>query len=93
MERYWQNRVPSQHRTDGTDSRLIEKDFTREQRAEFIIRKEILWESEIASRTEVTRMEIDFIRALRSNDPAVGYNKWPEPTGVRTATRSHEGAP
>jgi hypothetical protein len=67
--------------------------FTREQRADFTIRKEILWESETASHSEVTRMEIDFIRALRSNDPAVGYNKWPKLAGGSTAIRSHEDAP
>jgi hypothetical protein len=32
------------------DSRLIERDFIREQRRDFTIRKEILWESEIATR-------------------------------------------
>jgi hypothetical protein len=61
----------------SADSRLIERDFTREQRRDFSIRKEILWESETASNSEVTQREIDFIRALRSNDPAVGYNKTP----------------
>lgn len=64
----------------SADSRLIERDFTREQRRDFSIRKEILWESETASNSEVTRMEIGFIRALRSNDPAVGYNKRPKLT-------------
>jgi len=29
----------------SADSRLIEQDFTREQRRDFTIRKEILWES------------------------------------------------
>jgi hypothetical protein len=61
----------------SADSRLIERDFTREQRRDFSIRKEILWESETASNSEVTQREIDFIRALRSNDPAVGYNRTP----------------
>ncbi len=61
----------------SADSRLIERDFTREQRRDFLIRKEILWESETASDSEVAQREIDFIRALRSNDPAVGYNKTP----------------
>lgn len=62
----------------SADSRLIERDFTREQRRDFSIRKEILWESETASNSEVTQMEIDFIRVLRSNDPVVGYNKRPK---------------
>jgi hypothetical protein len=65
----------------SADSRLIEPDFTREERRDFTIRKEILWESDDASRSEVTLCEIEFIRSLRSNDPAVGYNKCPKLSG------------
>ncbi len=61
----------------SADSALIARDFTREQRRDFTIRREILWESEGASDAEVSRRELAFIRALRSNDPAVGYNRWP----------------
>src|SRR5581483_8671735 len=56
---------------------LIAADFTREQRRDFTIRKEILWESDTATRQEVTVKEIEFILALGSNDPAIGYNRWP----------------
>jgi hypothetical protein len=42
------------------------------------IRKEIIWASEDATDAEVTRKEIELIRALRSNDPAIGYNRWPK---------------
>ena len=59
-------------------STLIAEDFTREQRQDFTIRREILWESEVASDTEVTAKELELIRALRSNDPAIGYNRWPK---------------
>jgi hypothetical protein len=45
---------------------------------DFTIRKEILWESEIASDQEVNQKEVGFITALRSNDPAIGYNQWPK---------------
>lgn len=62
----------------SASSALIEKDFTREQRRDFTIRKEILWESESASDTEVSRKEVEFIHFFRSNDPAVGYNRWPK---------------
>lgn len=62
----------------SADSRLIEQDFTREQQRNFVIRKEILWESENAPDFEVRRMEIQYIHALRSNDPEVGYNRWPK---------------
>ena len=57
---------------------LIAKDFTGEQRRDFTIRREVLWESEAATRAEITAREVEFIVALRSNDPAVGYNRWPK---------------
>lgn len=74
-----QDRTDTLNYFGSADSRLIEEDFTREQRRDFIIRKEILWESATASHSEVSRVEIDFIHVLGSNDPAVGYNKWPKP--------------
>lgn len=60
----------------SADSKLIEKDFTREQRKDFTIRKEILFESE--DENEVNRKESQFIRQYKSNDPAIGYNQWPK---------------
>jgi hypothetical protein len=56
---------------------LIAADFTREQRKDFTIRREILWESETATNSEVSLKEIEYIRAFRSNDPAIGYNRRP----------------
>ena len=61
----------------SADSALIASDFTRDERRDFTIRKEILWESETASDAEVNQKELEYIRALRSNDPDVGYNRWP----------------
>jgi hypothetical protein len=63
----------------SVDSALVEPDFTRVQRRDFSIRKEILWESETAADTDVSRKEIELIEKYRSNDPAVGYNRWPKP--------------
>ena len=60
----------------SADSKLIEKDFTREQRKDFTIRKEILFESE--DEDEVNRRESEFIRQYQSNNPAIGYNQWPK---------------
>ena len=57
---------------------LIAQDFTPEQRLDFSIRREILWQSETATRSEICAKEIEFIHALRSNDPAIGYNQWPK---------------
>jgi len=65
----------------SADSRLVEKDFAREQRRDFTIRKEILWESESASDSEVSQKEVEFIQKYRSNDPDVGYNRWPKFNG------------
>jgi hypothetical protein len=61
----------------SVNSRLIQQDFTAEQSRDFTVRKEILWQSETASDQEVTLKEIEFIRSFKSNDPAVGYNRWP----------------
>lgn len=57
---------------------LIAKDFTREHRKDFTIRKEILWESDCATDQEVNKREVELIREYRSNDPTIGYNQWPK---------------
>lgn len=62
----------------SANKNLIEKDFTRDQRRNFAIRKEIIWESETASEEEVNQKEIEFIKLFRSNDPTIGYNRWPK---------------
>ncbi|MFH1789441.1 MAG: GIY-YIG nuclease family protein [Candidatus Altiarchaeota archaeon] len=63
------------------NSKLLEKDFTEEERRDFTIRREILWESEDASDKEVNKKEVDFILEYKSNDPAIGYNRWPKIKG------------
>jgi hypothetical protein len=55
----------------------LARDFTREQRKKFTITREILRESSTGTRGDVMRKENEFIRELRSNDPAVGYNRSP----------------
>jgi hypothetical protein len=62
----------------SADSKLIEKDFTKEEIRDFKIRKEILWESETATDREVNQKEVEFIKAYSSNNPAIGYNQWPK---------------
>ncbi len=57
---------------------LIVADFSREQRRDFSVRREILWESETATLQEVNRMEKQLILEYRANDPAVGYNRSPK---------------
>ena len=62
----------------SASSTLIEQDFTREQIRDFSIRKEIIWESEIASDTEVNLEEVRLINLYKSNNPEIGYNRWPK---------------
>lgn len=62
----------------SADSELIAQDFSSEERRDFTIRKEILWESESASDMEVNRKEVELIMKFRSNNPAIGYNRWPK---------------
>ncbi|WP_297130139.1 GIY-YIG nuclease family protein [Terrisporobacter sp.] len=57
---------------------LIERDFTREEKRDFTIRKEILCESEIATDKEVNKKEIEYIRLYESNNPNIGYNRLPK---------------
>ena len=57
---------------------VIAADFTREQRQSFTITRDILWESDIATDQECNAIEVQFIRELKSNDPAIGYNRWPK---------------
>ena len=65
----------------SANSKLVAADFPPEARRDFTARKEILWESETASDAEVRAKEAEFITSLRSNDPAVGYNRWPKHVG------------
>jgi hypothetical protein len=59
----------------SANNALVATDFTKAQSRDFTVRKEILWESDTASDAEVDAKEIEFILALRSNDPTVGYNR------------------
>ncbi len=60
----------------SANSELIVKDFSREERRDFTIRKQVLLESDDES--EINRKESEFILEHRSNDPAIGYNQWPK---------------
>ena len=61
----------------SAQSEVIAADFTREQRQDFAVRKEVLWESETATDEEVSQKELAYIKTFRSNDPTIGYNRWP----------------
>jgi hypothetical protein len=62
----------------SANSKLIEKDFTDEERDDFTIRRQIIWKSEIASDKEVNEKEVEFIIKYNSNNPEIGYNQWPK---------------
>lgn len=51
-------------------------DFTKEQLADFTLRREILFES--ADKGEVGRREMELIVELEANNPAKGYNRVPK---------------
>lgn len=61
----------------SADARLIAMDFDEESRRDFTVRKIILWESDCATLKEVNQVELRFIHELQSNNPEIGYNRWP----------------
>ncbi len=65
------------------DMNLVNADFEElpdRVRRDYTLRKEILWESDIATDAELSAKEVEMIRLYRSNDPAIGYNRWPRPS-------------
>ena len=72
-----QDRTNSINYFGSASDTLIANDFTPEQRRSFTVTRDILWESESATRAEVTKIEIEFILTYRSNDPQIGYNRNP----------------
>ncbi|MNE70452.1 hypothetical protein D3C80_1662430 [compost metagenome] len=62
----------------SANSKLIEQDFTPEEMRDFTIRKQILWESDTATDREVNWKEVELIHAWQSNNPEIGYNRWPK---------------
>lgn len=62
----------------SANSKIIEKDFTRDERRSFTITKEILWESKTASKQQINKKEVEYIKKFQSNNPEVGYNRWPK---------------
>lgn len=52
---------------------LIEQDFSKEDLQDLTLRKQILFESD--NKLEIRQKESELIRALKSNDPLIGYNQ------------------
>lgn len=61
----------------SASSAAIQDDFTETELSDFTIRRETLWSSETADDREVSDKEVELIRSHQSNDPAIGYNRWP----------------
>jgi hypothetical protein len=62
----------------SANSALIESDFSEEEKMDFTVRKQTLWQSYDATDKEVSQKEVEYIRALDANNPAIGYNMWPK---------------
>lgn len=63
------------------DMELVSNDFLtlpKEVQLDYTIRKEILWESETATDEELSKKEVEMIRKYQSNNPEIGYNRWPK---------------
>jgi len=63
------------------DMDIVNEDFKnlpKEVQKNYIIRKQILWESEDCSESELSQKEIEFIRKHQSNNPRIDYNRWPK---------------
>jgi len=62
------------------DWEIVNEDFARLPKSvqlDCTLRKQILWESETATEAELSAKEVEMIRRVRSNDPEIGYNRWP----------------
>ena len=63
------------------DMDIINADFDNlsdDIRRDYTIRKQILWESENSTEEELSAREVEFIRRYQSNNPDIGYNRWPK---------------
>jgi hypothetical protein len=66
------------------DIDVVNADFAtlpKELQMDYTVRKEILWESDTATEEELSAKEVEMIRKYGSNNPEIGYNRWPKYTG------------
>lgn len=60
---------------------VVNEDFEKlpeNIRKDYTVRKKILWESTDSTEAELSGKEIEFIRHHQSNNPDIGYNRWPK---------------
>ena len=62
----------------SVDNKLLEQDFSEDEKKDFTIRRQILWQSKNATDEEVNKKEVEFILKYKSNEPEIGYNRWPK---------------
>jgi len=63
------------------DIDVVNADFMQlpaETRRDYTVRKQILWESETATDSELSEKEVEYIRQCQSHNPEIGYNRWPK---------------
>ena len=63
------------------DIDVVNEDFyklPKEVQKDYSVRKEILWESETCTDNELSEKEVEYIKKFESNNPNVGYNRWPK---------------
>lgn len=63
------------------DIEVVNADFLNlpeAARKHYCVFKEILWEKEDATEEELSSQEIFYIRKYSSNNPDIGYNRWPK---------------
>ena len=73
-----QDRTNSINYFGSASDELIAKDFSHSQRQSFSITREILWESDTSTRSEITKKEIEYIIQYASNNSSIGYNRFPK---------------
>lgn len=59
---------------------VVNEDFSKlseKLKKDYTVRKQILWESADCSESELSQKEVEYILKYKSNDPQVGYNRWP----------------
>jgi hypothetical protein len=62
------------------DIAVVNEDFSKlpkQAQKKYCVCKEILWESETATEEELSQQELHFIRKYGSNNPDIGYNRFP----------------
>lgn len=62
----------------SASSKEVGKDYTFEELADFTIKREIIWHSEDSTDSDVNKKEVELILEYQSNNPAIGYNRWPK---------------